>query len=153
MIPSPAGPSRVDRLWEHLCFEAFISASGNNSYREFNFSPSGQWAAYAFCGYRQRSPEADPASTPDMTISRFADALELKAVVFCDKTARAGANTTRLIGLSAVVESFDGRLSYWALRHPDGEPGASPDFHDRRNFCIELPPLAEPSSTTSRTGQ
>jgi hypothetical protein len=38
------------------------------------------------------------------------------------------------IGLSAVIEEQDGRLSYWALRHPPGKP----DFHYPEAFALEL---------------
>jgi len=51
-IPAPQPPAAVDRLWEHTCFEVFIAAAGKANYHEFNFSPSGQWAAYAFSDYR-----------------------------------------------------------------------------------------------------
>src|SRR5256885_16422013 len=39
-------------LWQHTCFEIFISRAGMDAYYEFNFSPSGEWAAYAFHRYR-----------------------------------------------------------------------------------------------------
>src|SRR5688572_25798002 len=52
------GSSRRDRLWEHTCCEIFIARKGLPAYHEFNFSPSGEWAAYAFERYRQRVPFA-----------------------------------------------------------------------------------------------
>jgi hypothetical protein len=39
-----------------------------------------------------------------------------------------------LVGLCAVIEERDGRLSYWSLRHPPGRP----DFHHREAFALEL---------------
>src|SRR5580700_7566104 len=51
-IPSPAVPRIATHLWHHTCFEAFIAVEGKPAYHEFNFAPSGEWAAYAFCGYR-----------------------------------------------------------------------------------------------------
>ena len=54
-IPAPQPPAAVDGLWEHTCFEVFVAVEGKASYHEFNFSPSGQWAAYAFSDYRVRS--------------------------------------------------------------------------------------------------
>jgi hypothetical protein len=36
--------------------------------------------------------------------------------------------------VSAVVETLDGALSYWALRHPPGKP----DFHHADSFALEL---------------
>ncbi|MBU0655840.1 MAG: DOMON-like domain-containing protein [Gammaproteobacteria bacterium] len=53
-IPEPQAPLATDGLWEHTCFEAFIAVQGESGYHEFNFSPSRQWAAYAFSGYRER---------------------------------------------------------------------------------------------------
>ncbi|NMF90687.1 hypothetical protein GPA26_19635, partial [Aromatoleum petrolei] len=38
------------------------------------------------------------------------------------------------LGLTAVVETLDGTLSYWALRHPS----ARPDFHLRDAFTLPL---------------
>ena len=55
-VPAQQDPARVDNLWEHTCFEAFIGRNGDTAYREFNFSPTGQWAAYDFSDYRQRRP-------------------------------------------------------------------------------------------------
>ena len=55
-------PARADDLWRHTCFEAFVSGAGG-AYREFNFSPSGRWQAYAFSSYREGNllaPAADP---------------------------------------------------------------------------------------------
>jgi hypothetical protein len=39
-------------------------------------------------------------------------------------------------GLSAVVETKDGGISYWALAHPPGKP----DFHHPDSFALTLPP-------------
>jgi hypothetical protein len=36
--------------------------------------------------------------------------------------------------LSTVVEDREGRLSYWAARHPAGRP----DFHHPEGFSLEL---------------
>ena len=45
-IPKPAPRRRVEGLWRHTCFEAFVGAAGGGAYCELNFSPSGAWAAY-----------------------------------------------------------------------------------------------------------
>ena len=37
-----------------------------------------------------------------------------------------------LLGLCAVLESAEGELSYWALRHSAG----GPDFHDASTFAL-----------------
>ena len=51
-VPSAAAPVRADDLWRHTCFEAFIAEPRSAAYCELNFSPSGEWAAYRFAGYR-----------------------------------------------------------------------------------------------------
>ncbi len=38
------------------------------------------------------------------------------------------------LALSAVVEDREGRLSYWAMRHPPGRP----DFHHPEGFALAL---------------
>ena len=134
-IPEPQAPERTDSLWEHTCFEAFVGATGDTAYREFNFSPSGQWAAYAFSGYRQPDASAALRSAPQITARRFAGRFELEAVIAADALPP-GADTLQ-IALSAVVEAVDivdGSHSYWALRHPVQRP----DFHHRDAFILEL---------------
>jgi hypothetical protein len=44
----PAGGLPVERLWAHTCFELFVMAEGGEAYREFNFSPNGQWMRFDF---------------------------------------------------------------------------------------------------------
>src|ERR1700683_438085 len=48
LMPAVTAPARIDELWRHTCFEAFIRATPDGSYFEFNFAPSTQWAAYRF---------------------------------------------------------------------------------------------------------
>ncbi|MDS4016602.1 MAG: hypothetical protein RKP46_19910, partial [Candidatus Accumulibacter sp.] len=105
----------------------------------FNFSPSGQWAIYAFADYRE--PAAVPAvcAPPQITARVFAGRIELEAVVPPDALALSASEASLQIGLCAVVEArdlIDGRHSYWALQHAANRP----DFHDRRGFVLALPP-------------
>ncbi len=140
-VPSPvAQPGRTDRLWAHTCFEAFAGLPGSPRYLELNFSPSGQWAAYAFDSYRQGMAPA-LAVAPRLALRRSEARLELEAEVQLSgslplagpETVAAGARTLR-IALSTVVEDREGRLSYWALRHPPGRP----DFHHPESFSLAL---------------
>lgn len=52
-----AAPGFVSGLWQSTCFELFIAAAPHQGqatpYLEFNFSPSGDWALFAFTGYRE----------------------------------------------------------------------------------------------------
>ena len=52
IAPPPARPQRTDELWKHSCFELFVRPDRGSGYYEFNFSPSGEWAAYRFSDYR-----------------------------------------------------------------------------------------------------
>lgn len=114
-IPSRRRPRFADGLWRHTCFEVFI-ATRSRAYREYNFSPSGEWAAYAFSSYRKR------------------DRAKLARPRWNGKVATIPARGRLRIGLTAVIEEKSGALSYWALRHPRRKP----DFHDRRGFTLDL---------------
>lgn len=127
-IPAATAPGAADGLWRHTCFEAFI-ADETPAYQEFNFSPSGQWAAYAFSRYREREVWTI-GREPEIDIAQTSRQLLLTA-----RLSAADLPSGRLhLGMTAVVETRDGALSYWALRHP----GARPDFHDRAGFGIAL---------------
>ena len=136
LIPEPKDSARTDLLWEHTCFEAFIGLRGSPAYREFNFSPSGQWAAYAFADYRQRV-ELPGVKTPQITARLFAGRLELDAIVPAEALPDNTGGANWQLGLTAVVESadtVDGAHSYWALKHP----AERPDFHRREAFILQL---------------
>src|SRR5690349_1737431 len=51
-VPVPVPSRRADELWRNTCFEMFVKAENREGYCEFNFSPSSEWAAYGFTGYR-----------------------------------------------------------------------------------------------------
>lgn len=124
----PTEPVRPGReLWRHTCCEAFVAAAGAPAYREWNFSPSGEWAAYAFRGYREAG-ETFAAAPPYLEVRRSESGLALRGRVAEPVEGRLA------IGLSAVIEAADGSLSYWALRHVPGRP----DFHRREAFVLEL---------------
>jgi hypothetical protein len=126
-IPVPRQPVRADGLWRRTCFEAFVAADGAPAYREFNFSPSGEWAAYAFANYREGGSALD-CGPPTIHCRRSPGVFELEAEVPFPP-----GGSLRL-GLSAVLEDAEGLRSYWALRHP----GARPDFHDPASFTLTL---------------
>jgi hypothetical protein len=123
-------PRRADGLWRHTCFECFLRTKGEG-YQEFNFSPSREWAAYWFRGYRDPD-EQPPACDLRITLARDAGAVRLDATIPASALVRVS-NPWRL-GLSAVVEETSGAMSYWALRHPAGKP----DFHHDETFALEL---------------
>ena len=137
-IPTPQVQRRSDGLWEHTCCEAFVAVVGESAYREFNFSPSGQWAAYAFSGYRRLQESSAATTAPQISASLSAGRLQLSVALAADLLPPGAATAALQIGLAAVIESSDtvaGARSYWALCHAAGPA----DFHRRDTFVLELP--------------
>lgn len=132
-IPEPASPGPADGLWQRTCFEAFVARAGETAYREFNFSPSGRWAAYRFSAERLRDEPAEaaqPPLVPDLQMERGTDSLTLLAWLPHHALPDRAQGQSLEIGLTAVIETTDGHLSYWALCHPHERP----DFHHRGGF-------------------
>lgn len=128
-IPSPQQPSCVDGLWKHTCFEMFIAVESEDNYHEFNFSPSGQWAAYAFSNYRLRNKWISTQS-PTIRIDQSSNYFILEAKITTTDLSIKINNKSLQVGLTAVLEEQNGSLSYWALQHSD----ICPDFHNRAGF-------------------
>jgi hypothetical protein len=122
--PGAAGPVRKNDLWTTTCFEAFVGTP--DGYVEFNLSPSGAWASYAFDGYRQGMRGADQT----VVIAGLDGA---DGMVALEGTIQLPAGAGRL-GLSAVIEASDGSKSFWALAHPVD----TPDFHHPDSFSVTL---------------
>jgi hypothetical protein len=131
-LPQPAR-GRADGLWRHTCFEAFVAPARGSAYIELNFSPSGQWAAYAFDRYREGMTAVEGVAAPQIVVTAAAaqDPWVLTAGARIDTLADGMAAR---IGLAAVIEDVDGRLSYWALYHGPGRP----DFHDPDGFRLRI---------------
>lgn len=121
-VPAPATPRFADGLWRHTCFELFLAGEGD-AYREFNFSPSGEWAAYGFSGYRS-GMSALQIANPGIAIHAASGRLTLEAKVPVHPAGAAA--------LTAVIEEEGGAISYWALEHAPGKP----DFHHRAGFVL-----------------
>jgi len=133
-IPSVRPPGLAHELWKHTCFEAFIADRAANSYHEFNFAPSRQWAVYRFDAYREGMSPVDVTTPPEIVVRRLEDRFELDATVrLSDLGALRDAPTLKL-ALTAVLEHDSGTLSYWALKHAPGKP----DFHHPEGFVLEL---------------
>ena len=121
-------PKRADELWMTTCFEAFLRREGAEAYREWNFAPSGDWAAYDFARHRDGMAEAEVVEP----YVRVEDNLTWWAL---GATIAVEAGEQWQLGLSAVLEETDGTKSYWALAHP---PGDKPDFHSPDCFAAKL---------------
>ncbi len=132
-LPGARVPARTDGLWRHTCFEAFVGRASSGEYLEYNYSPSGDWAAYRFSAYRAGMQPLELAAPPDVVVRAGPDAFELIATMDIRGLAPPGGSALR-IGVTAVIEDRAGLLSYWALKHPTGKP----DFHHADGFVIDL---------------
>ena len=154
-----ATPGRHDGLWRATCCELFLAAAQDaEAYYEFNFSPSGDWAAYAFDGRRRgmraffwpggsgaggvgsAAPDlqrhlsvlASPVTPRDAPMHRLEVLVRLPALPW--------AGAYRVVP-TVVLETAAGR-SHWAVRHP----AAQPDFHDPAGFGEPRLFFAEPAA-------
>ena len=116
VVPGPAAPERTDELWRTTCFELFVAGEGE-SYREFNLSSSGAWAAYEFDNHRSGRRDADARIEIETSLNNKGLSLVSKIESEFPDPAQ--------IGLSAVIEETDGLIRYWATAFAPGEP----DFH------------------------
>ncbi len=131
VLPAERGPARTDGLWKSTCFEAFVHGDGT-AYAEYNFSPSGAWAAYGFDNYRS-GVQALGVAAPAIAIEcEAADSIWLTATFGLPHSLRA---PDLQLNLTAVIEAIGGTHHYWALAHP---PGEKPDFHHRDCFVARL---------------
>lgn len=133
-VPAGGEPGPADELWRRTCFEVFIAAPGGDAYHEYNFSPSGQWAHYAFSAYRERDALFSPASAPRVHCSLRADGLTLEAELSASSLPARTDDDSFSVNLCAVIEHADGKIEYWAVGHPTTQP----DFHDRKGFVLAL---------------
>lgn len=131
VLPARRKPRRTEGLWEHTCLELFLKPAGSEHYFEFNFAPSRLWAAYQFDRYREGMQPLHMAA-PSFLASSRKDFFHLDARV--DWRGREKVKLWH-VGLSAVIETTSGKRSYWAVRHPPGDP----DFHHPDCFALELP--------------
>ena len=131
-------PQRRDELWRTTCAEIFVALDNEpytgGPYLEFNFSPTGDWAAYRFdrtrTGMRPHVWQGD--ETPRIALACSAAELTLEVQL---PLAALSAGSHRVAYASVVETAND--LSYWALKHPTDRP----DFHHPGSFAaaLELP--------------
>lgn len=127
VVPESRRPARTDGLWRDTCLEIFLRPAQAVTYQEFNFSPSGAWAAYSFTSHRQGMKPLELAAAPRVvcrsTEQRLEVTVELQSALLAGVGVRAA--------LAAVLELQDGTVSYWALAHAAGQP----DFHADTAFA------------------
>jgi hypothetical protein len=129
LVPPPAEePARSDNLWQSTCFECFLKKEGEEPYQEWNFSPSGDWAAYDFEAEREGMAPSGVANPPYV---RTEDNLTWWGL---GATLAIPAEVRFTIALSAVVEERTGGRHFFALHHPSEQP----DFHHPDCFTARL---------------
>ncbi|HEY0682565.1 MAG TPA: DOMON-like domain-containing protein [Steroidobacter sp.] len=137
-LPAQAASKFQDELWKHTCLEAFLAFADSDVYYEFNFSPSSQWAVYRFDGYREGMTPLHPAPPPRVIVRRREGELDFDVDIHLGAIPGLTADDIKdrelRMAVSAVMESDQGRKSYWALAHPQGKP----DFHHRDGFALVL---------------
>jgi hypothetical protein len=143
-IPEERPQARVDGLWQQTCFEAFLAPKDGPTYWECNFSPSREWAAYQFRGYRERADDGEMIAPPQIIVHQAADRFTLDTRLHLPHLL---AREPLRLGLSAVIEDDLGKLSYWALQHP----AEKPDFHHADAFILEIWPMM--TATTGKEPQ
>ena len=129
-IVAPGIPDRVDELWKTTCFECFVRRSNSESYLEYNFAISGQWAVYQFASYREGMTNAE-ANAPEISTEQSGAALTVSVAV---RLPEGWLDADLLVGISAILETKRGDISYWAAAHPPGKP----DFHHKDCFAVQL---------------
>ncbi len=132
VVPAFAGRGRSDDLWKTTCFELFLRPQDGEAYTELNLSPSERWAAYDFSSYREDMKDRPASREPDCAIRLGSSFAIFDAAIPRDLLPALPADAN----FACVIEEDGGRLSYWAMAHPE----AKPDFHDPACFANTLAP-------------
>lgn len=130
-IPEESAGQRTDELWQHTCLELFVRPRDADCYYEFNFAPSGDWAAYQFEAYRDGGRDLQEIEV-QINTKRRGDGLTLAVTLTGLPSVLLQSPVS--IGLSAVIEPKNSERSYWALHHPLNKP----DFHHTDGFTLNL---------------
>lgn len=130
--PTPK-KERIIKLWEKSCFELFIKNS-RDEYLEFNFSPRFEWNCFYFERKGNPLTELAKMESPEtdilLSLEKFFLVAEIKKDFFPENFL-----TDHLsLGISAVLKTKDGQLSYWALCHKDTKP----NFHHFDSFICKF---------------
>ncbi len=129
--PKQEQASRQDELWKTTVFELFLADADKKAYYEFNFSPSWDWAAYAFENEREGMRTlTEVKQNPLNKILRkekelqFAGNIDLKKLEI---------ENSLEVSATAILD-WGNQLEYWATAHTADQP----DFHKRDSFVIQV---------------
>ncbi len=136
-LPPPSPSRREDDLWRTTCLEAFFKPNTTGviddaAYWEINISPSTAWASYFFSDYRTGGYPSTDLVVTDVSVQHKHGMLVTNAHIETRTAEAQSALRTAIVGLSAVLETSDRSLSYWALAHGS----AKPDFHHQDSFTL-----------------
>jgi hypothetical protein len=132
ILPSTNNSLRRNELWQTTCLEFFLGIVDRECYWEFNLSPSGDWNIYRFDGYRRSMREEIAFDRLPFTTQMQPDLYRLQLSVDLNKII--ASDILLNVAITAVVETKDGIISYWALSHRSSEA----DFHQRDSFDLVL---------------
>jgi hypothetical protein len=135
-LPARGFARRSDGLWQHTCFEAFLRPDASESYHEFNFAPSGDWALYRFGSRRSDCSLPDLPAPPAIEFVAARNRADLSAEISLAALPELAGASRLCVGMAVVIEADDGNLAYWALAHGSEQP----DFHDPSSFALRAGP-------------
>lgn len=125
-------PSRQHDLWEHTCFEMFLSEPTSPVYWEVNLSPIGDWNIYRFSSYRTGMVEEKRIQNLTSQREQHPNHFWLSCPLPLNTLALDSKGLE--INVTAVLENRMGDLSYWAITHANHQP----DFHHRQSFTVQI---------------
>jgi hypothetical protein len=102
-------------------------------------SPSGDWNVYRMDAYR-RVGFREETSIQQLPFEVQREDHTLTVVTTINLSPIFQQNDNLEIGITAVIQTRDGKETYWALTHP--APQA--DFHLRESFILALAPQTHP---------
>ncbi|MGB7414853.1 MAG: DOMON-like domain-containing protein [Thermosynechococcaceae cyanobacterium] len=127
LSPSQA---RQHNLWKTTCLELFFGLPESTAYWEVNLSPAGHWNLYRFDDYRAGMREDTAVKMLPFLLHHQPGEFYLQLDL--DLQPFAAEDQALEIAISAVIETHDHQVSYWALTHP----GEEADFHRRDSFIL-----------------
>jgi hypothetical protein len=132
-LPETAlAPQRRDELWKRTCFEVFFAPEGRKNYWEINLSATSDWNVYSFESYRDGMKTEPKIAAFRIDQKKTDQTFRLEATT---DLSHLNLGTTPLkISATAVIETQDGQISYWAFQHC----GKNPDFHLLKSFVARV---------------
>ncbi|MGF1602671.1 MAG: DOMON-like domain-containing protein [Thermosynechococcaceae cyanobacterium] len=123
--------TRQHDLWTTTCLELFFGPTASTAYWEVNLSPAGHWNLYRFDDYRTGMCEDTAVKMLPFLLHHQPGEFYLQLDL--DLQPFVAADQVLDIAITAVIETRDHQVSYWALTHPAEDA----DFHQRDGFMLK----------------